>query len=67
MRRFMGMEIKDVSRHESKVEGFRYFVQTRHHSGMNWSEENCPRFRSLAAARDWIREEIAQVGAEEKK
>lgn len=34
----------------------RYYVQTQHATGIDWSAERCPAFWTLRAAKAWINE-----------
>jgi len=45
----------------SIVGDYKFYVQTYHSTGTPWSEENCPRFRYEADAKEWIK--LAEVFA----
>lgn len=36
----------------------KYYVQTQHQTGTDWSAENCPQFWSLKAAKEWINDRL---------
>ena len=38
----------------------RWTIQTYHHTGVPWADEECPHFGSLAEARDYIAQAIAE-------
>ena len=57
-RTYKGYAIRDwtgpYGQHPDRGEP-RYYVQTKHWpTGIEWSAENCPRFWSLKAAKEWI-------------
>jgi hypothetical protein len=64
-RKYKGYEIRDWSgpygQHPDNKEP-KYFVQTKHETGVDWSAELCPQFASLAAAKEWINEVIGCAG-----
>lgn len=55
MRTFMGHELWPVQSADSAAKGYRWYRQIFHCTGMRYDEQWCPKYRSLADAKDEIR------------
>ena len=54
--KYLGRNIFPCSYQSNTSKGYRWYVEAVHSSGTPYDEQNCPAFRSLNAARAFIRE-----------
>ena len=58
-RTYFGRTILPCSYQSSLQAGYRWYVESYHSpSGRPWDEQNSPRFRSLRAAKEAVRESL---------
>ncbi len=58
-RKYLSRSILPCSYAESTRSGMRWYVESLHSTGIPYGEMDSHRFRSLRAAREWIRESAA--------